>query len=85
MRGFVEIAAKYSVLLFLPVESVVVRAKIVLLFKDSWTLKPIDHMTFYDKFSLNYLNSDYISIMTVLCQFNKRREKSRVEIVQKKS
>lgn len=34
----------------------------------------MDHMTLYDKFNLNDLNSEYIRIMTVQCLSNKRNE-----------
>lgn len=40
-------------------------------------------MTFYDKFSLNDLNSEYTRIMTVLCQSNRRNETSAVQKVKK--
>lgn len=42
-------------------------------------VKNIDHMTLYDKFSLNYLNSEYIRIMVVLCQSSNRHETSTVK------
>lgn len=61
-----------------------VQAKILLLFKDSQTLQNIDHMTFCDKLSLNYLNSEYIRIMTVLCQSNKRHKTGTVKTVFKR-
>lgn len=60
-----------------------VQVRILLLFKDSETEKIIDHMTFYDKFSLNDLNSEYTRIMTVLCQPNRRNETSAVQKVKK--
>lgn len=56
----------------------------ILLFKDSQTLKNIDHLTLYDKVSLHYVNSEYIRIMTVLCQSNKRHKTSTVKIAFKK-
>lgn len=53
----------------------------ILFFKDSWILKSTDHMTLYDKFGLNRLNSVYVRTVTVLCQSNKRPETSTVKIV----